>query len=194
VLDAVRLHLNTTITTPENHIALPDREVIGRHIDRIVVTPKAIEVRLVEIQSGPSPHAEDHDIGQDRSGPTPNTLVLPWARQNFSAVKCILHAPSPAPNMTSEMRDSFLITIAKTRGWIDDLVSGRTASFAEIAAHEGKTERYIRLLASLTFTSPRIITALIEGAGPSDLSVAELAKALPLSWSEQERRFGLPGV
>jgi hypothetical protein len=96
--------------------------------------------------------------------------------------------------MTSEMRDSFLITIAKTRGWIDDLVSGRTASFAEIAAHEGKTERYIRLLASLAFTSPRIITALIEGTGPSDLSVAELAKALPLSWSEQERRFGLPGV
>ena len=65
------------------------------------------------------------------------------------------------------------------------------ASFAEVAAHEGKTERYIRLLASLAFTSPRSITALIDGTAPADLTVAGLAKALPDSWTEQERQFGL---
>jgi len=155
-------------------------------------SPKAIEVRLVEIQGDPATQGDNHDTGQDGNDTTPITLVLPWARQNLTAVKGVLQAPSPASNLTPEMRKSFLIAIAKTRGWIDDLVSGRTASFAEIAAHEGKTERYIRLLASLAFTSPRIITALIEGTGPADLSVAELAKALPFSWAEQERRFRLP--
>jgi hypothetical protein len=66
------------------------------------------------------------------------------------------------------------------------------ASFAEIAAREGKTERYIRLLAPLAFTSPRIIAALIDCTGPTDLTVAGLAKALPDSWAKQECQLRLP--
>ena len=93
--------------------------------------------------------------------------------------------------MKSELRDGLLTAIAKARGWVDDLLGNRVTSFAEIAAREGKTERYIRLLASLAFTSPRSITALIDGTAPADLTVAGLAKALPDSWAEQERQFGL---
>jgi site-specific DNA recombinase len=51
-------------------------------------------------------------------------------------------------------------------------------------------ERHIRLLAPLAFLSPRIITAIIDGTAPADLTVTGLAKALPDSWAEQERRFG----
>ena len=79
----------------------------------------------------------------------------------------------------SGLRDGLLTAIGKARGWVDDLLGDRVASFAEIAAREGKTERYIRLLASLAFTSPRIIAALIDGTAPADLTVAGLAKALP---------------
>jgi len=68
----------------------------------------------------------------------------------------------------------------------------RIASFAEIAAREGKVERHIRLLAPRAFASPRIIAALIDSTAPADLTVAGLAKALPDSWAEQERQFGLP--
>jgi len=81
--------------------------------------------------------------------------------------------------------------IAKARGWVDDLLGNRVASFAEIAAREGKTERYIRLLASLACISPRSIAAIIDGTAPADLTVAGMAKALPDSWAEQERQFGL---
>jgi site-specific DNA recombinase len=52
-------------------------------------------------------------------------------------------------------------------------------------------ERHIRLLAPLAFLSPRIIAAIIDGTAPADLTVTGLAKALPYSWAEQERRFGL---
>jgi site-specific DNA recombinase len=87
-----------------------------------------------------------------------------------------------------------LRAIAKARVWVDDLVAHRVASFAEIAAREGKGERYIRLLATLAFAAPGTIVALIDGTARADLSVTALARALPYSWAEQERLIGLaPG-
>jgi hypothetical protein len=40
--------------------------------------------------------------------------------------------------------------------------------------------------------SPRIIAAIVNATAPTDLTVTGLAKALPYSWAEQERRIGLP--
>jgi len=42
----------------------------------------------------------------------------------------------------------------------------------------------------LAFVSPRIVSALLDGAAPADLTVATLARGLPCSWAEQERRVG----
>ena len=87
-------------------------------------------------------------------------------------------------------REALLIAIAKARKWIDDLAHGRAASFAVIARREGKVERHIRLLAPLAFVSPRIVSALLDGTAPADLTPTKLARALPYSWAEQERRVG----
>jgi hypothetical protein len=38
---------------------------------------------------------------------------------------------------------------------------------------------------------PRVIAAIADGHAPSDLTVTALAKALPYSWADQERRLGL---
>jgi hypothetical protein len=99
-----------------------------------------------------------------------------------AAVKGIIHEPG---------KDVLLSTIAKARGWIDNMRLGRGASFAEIAERENRVERHIRLLAPLAFLSPRIIAAIADGTAPADLTVTGLAKALPHSWAEQERRIGL---
>jgi site-specific DNA recombinase len=70
-------------------------------------------------------------------------------------------------------------------------VDGRATSFAQIAKREGKVERHVRFLTSLAFVSPRVIAAIADGSAPTDLTVTTLAKALPYSWAEQERRLGL---
>jgi site-specific DNA recombinase len=49
----------------------------------------------------------------------------------------------------------------------------------------------MRLLAPLAFLSPRIITAIVDGTAPADLTVTGLAQALPYSWADQEQRIGL---
>jgi hypothetical protein len=58
----------------------------------------------------------------------------------------------------------------------------------------GQRERHIRLLAPLAFLSPRIITAIVDGTAPADLTVTGLAQALPYSWAEQEQRIGLDDI
>src|SRR6201981_1944155 len=93
--------------------------------------------------------------------------------------------------MKAESRDALLIAIGKARGWIDDIRLGRFASFAEIAEREAVGERHIRLLAPLALLSPRIIAAIAGGTAPAYFTATGLAKALPYSWAEQERRFGL---
>jgi site-specific DNA recombinase len=190
VLRAVRERLK------EQPIATDDRELIERHVERIVVKPKAIEVRFAEAkdQADTTDEGQSDGMDRDRGDPKSLTLALPWAAASFSAVKGILYAPEPSPTLQPEMPDALLMAIAKARGWIDDLLDHRTASFAEVAAREGKAERHIRLLVPLAFVSPRIIAALIDGTASADLTITGLARALPHSWTEQEPQIGRTGA
>ena len=97
----------------------------------------------------------------------------------------------PLTPIKPDRHEALLIAIAKARNWIDDLTHGRVASFAVIARREGKVERHIRLLMSLAFLSPRVVSGLLDGTAPAGLTVTALARALPWSWAEQERRLGL---
>jgi hypothetical protein len=173
---------------------MTDRDLIEQHVERIMVKPQAIEVRLVTATEVTNEAARQR-IGLQPvpSGEVPPiTITLPWAAPAFTAVKGIIHTPSPQPSIKPESRDSLLIAIAKARRWIKDICEGRTASIVEIAEREAQGERHVRLLAPLAFVSPRIIAAIIEGSAPADLTVTGLAKALPYSWAMQERRIGLP--
>ncbi len=120
-----------------------------------------------------------------------NTKMKRWAAPRFAAQKGIVLAPSANAALKPESRDALLTAIAKARSWIDDIRLGHVASFLEIAERERTGERQIRLLAALAFVSPRIIAAIDGGTAPAGLTVSRLAKALPYSWAEQERNFGL---
>jgi DNA invertase Pin-like site-specific DNA recombinase len=164
-----------------------ERDLVEQHLDRVVIRPKAIEIHLLRESDGQAD--ADQLAANDHS---PATITVPWTHTALSAAKGILHAPSPNRAMSLETRDALLTTIGKARVWIDDLVNGRASSFTEIAQREGKVERHIRFLAPLAFASPRLITTIIDGSAPADITVSELAKSLPYSWTEQKRRLGLP--
>jgi site-specific DNA recombinase len=188
VVQALRGHLKAK-GAPEHPAPTDDRDLVARNIERVVIAPEAIEIRLTDVTNAhEEPDSRDDGINDQHpldGGST--TIALPWTAPAFTAVKGILHAPNQHPTMKPETRDALLTAIAKARGWIDDLVGGRVASFAEIATREGKVERHIRLLAPLAFVSPRIIAAIIDATAPADLTVTALAKTLPSSWAEQEQ-------
>jgi site-specific DNA recombinase len=189
VWDGVRRQL-TAMGRPELANSLTDRELIERLVARVIVTPQALKVCL-NPASEASRHVDDPTLDNPAAGNSPITITLPWTAPSFAAAKGIIHEPGAKPAMKAESRDALLIAVAKARGWIDAIRLGHFGSFASIAEREAVRERHIRLLAPLAFLSPRIIAVIVDGTAPADLTVTGLAKALPYSWAEQERRFGL---
>src|SRR6266542_19938 len=160
VLDGVRKY-RASIGEVEHPTTIADRDLIERHVDSVIVKPQALEVRLVPTSEA-SVQTEEPSVNDSAPRQLATTaIMLAWTAPSLAAVKGIVHAPCAKPAMKPESRDALLTAIVKARGWIDD-VEHRAASFAEIAAREGKAERHIRLLAPLAFVSPRIIVALID--------------------------------
>jgi site-specific DNA recombinase len=121
--------------------------------------------------------------------PSPGPWPVP------AAVRGIIHVPAHNTPIKPDRREALLIAIGKARKWIDDLARGSAASFAVIARREGKVERHVRHVAPLAFLSPRIVSALLDGTAPADLTITKLARAQPYSWAEQEQRVGiLPSI
>jgi len=190
VLDGVRKHL-ASMEEANHSTTIADHDLIERHVERVIIKPQALEVRLVPTSEASAQTEEPGTIDMAPSQlPTP-AITLAWTAPSFAAVKGIVHAPSARPELKPESRDALLTAIAKARSWIDDIRLGRIASFAEIAKRECQGERHIRLLAPLAFVSPRIIAAIVDGSAPADLTITGLARALPYSWAEQEQHVEL---
>ena len=187
VLDGVRKQLELP---PEGPGMISDRDVIERYVERVVIVPEAIELRLLPREISPQGgETNPSDSDNERNAAK---LTLPWTAASFAAVKGIVHAPDGTQAMKSGSRDALLAAIARARGWVEEMKQGEVASFAEIAQREGQVERHIRLLAPLAFASPRILAAIVDGTAPADLTVTGLAKALPHSWAVQEQSIGGP--
>src|SRR5438105_6087689 len=188
VLAELRKHLTTSGAGQQ----LPgnDRDLVERHLERVTLTANEIELRLREIVEQ-AQEFDAHDGANAASGSaitTIKTIAVPWTSPVPAAVKGIIHVPAHNTPIKPGRRQALLIAIAKARHRMDDLAHGRAASFAMIARREGKGERHIRLLAPLAFISPRIVSALLDGTAPADLTLTKLARALPYCWAEQERR------
>jgi site-specific DNA recombinase len=187
VVAALRSHLSAS--SAEEQLPDIDRDLLERHIERVTLTPKHLELRLRQSFEA----AQAHDRANTSAGrPTARvtTMEVPWTSPLSATVKGIIHVPAHNTPIKASRREALLIAIAKARKWIDDLAHGRAASFAVIARREGKAEQHIRLLAPLAFVSPRIVSALLDSTAPADLTLTKLARALPYCWAEQEQRVG----
>jgi site-specific DNA recombinase len=184
VLAALRNHLNANgaAEQPGN-----DRELLERHLERVTLTSNGLGLRLRQcLEAAQAEHVPNNSAGRNVT-----TITVPWTSPVPAAVKSIIRMPAHNTPITPSRRDALLIAIAKARKRIDELAQGRLGSFAVLARREGKLERHIRLLLPLAFISPRIISGLLDGTAPASLTITALARALPWSWAEQERRLGL---
>ena len=156
---------------------IPDRDLLQRHVERVTVHPKELAIVLRG--------------DEESAGAQPTTcLSIPFA-PNLPRRKGITHAPTEQGAMDSETRDALLRAIARTRVWLDAILSGKAASFNDIAAAEGLAPRHVRRLTVLAFLSPKIIRAIADGAAPVGLTASALTQALPHTWSAQEQMLGL---
>jgi hypothetical protein len=199
VLVSIRKHLDAGLTASSE---LTNRDLLAAHVKRVVLRQQDLEVTLRSPKGTPQPTdgpASPDDLSLPPNienappdiDPAEHILIIPWIRAIAGARRGITSEPAGQASLDPRTRDALLIAIAKARGWMDDLIAGRIASFEEIAQREGKVERHVRLLAPLAFVSPKIITAIVNDCMPSDLTVTSLARALPHSWAAQEQALGI---
>jgi site-specific DNA recombinase len=161
-----------------------DRELIRKHVERIVIGAGRISVALRTEQG-------DGERSDATAPPNePMELVIPFVQTNLPK-KGIAHVPAERGTIGAETRNTLLQAITRSRSWMDSIFAGKTKSFDEIAAAENLAERHVRFLIPLAFLSPRIIEAIANGTTRGDVTVSGLARALPHKWSDQERMLQL---
>lgn len=183
VIKAIRQSLEET-ADEVTHRSLDPHALIEQYVRRITIEPRSIEIHLLGNQALGSRHTHSRGGKRADSASASPVLTVPWKAVTSPLSKGAVHVPSHQPAMSEHNREELLLAIGKARAWVDDLVAGRVASFAEIAKREGKVERHIRLLAQLAFVSPRMISA-IENRTAQRIKVASLAKVAGVTWDQQ---------
>jgi DNA invertase Pin-like site-specific DNA recombinase len=185
IITALREHLSASAPgaqLPENDLA-----ILEGHLERATLSTDHLELRLRQTVEPPrSGNAEALRMAAIAA------ITVPWSGPLLAADKGVIHVPAHNTPTSPSRRERLLIAIAKARSWVDELLNGGVGSFAMLAKREGKAERHIRLLLPLASVSPRIVSSILEGTAPAGLTITALARALPWSWAEQERRFALP--
>jgi len=155
-----------------------NRDIVDRYLMRAVLLRDRIQIDFAPAADGEPSKAELQSIGVPFT-PPPTTR------------KGVVHAPTGSSSAPTFNRQTLLNSIARARAWVDSISATPGVDFATIAARENLSERYVRLLAPLAYLSPRIVETIVNGDLPADLTPTRLARNLPLSWAEQERRLGL---
>jgi hypothetical protein len=123
-------------------------------------------------------------------------LHVPWQKTMLTRRREIL-VPHDTPRddvrrMRSETRATLVVSIARGRRWLDELINNSTVSAESIAQRKSCSLRQVNMTLSLAFLAPDIVKAAIEGRLPHGIGVTRLRDA-PVEWSRQHAMLGLPG-
>jgi len=149
------------------------------HKDRLVVRCKSDQI----------------DEASDR--PDAQLLTIPWQKPPSKRSRRILlpHNASRSEVRPEqfERRARLVSAIARGRQWLDDVVSGRVTTVAELCAREKCSVRQVNMTISLAFLAPDLVKAVVEGRLPRGIGVERLRDP-PTEWSRQFEALGLnPG-
>jgi site-specific DNA recombinase len=126
--------------------------------------------------------------------PDDQSLTIPWQKPPSKRRRQILlpnnKSRSKVRPQHFERRAQLVSAIARGRRWLDDVVSGRMTTVAELCARENCSVRQVNMTISLAFLAPNLVKAAIEGRLPRGIGIERL-RDLPAEWSRQFEVVGL---
>lgn len=166
---------------------LPELMTRAQDCDRDLlrfVTRVDLEESQLTIHLGLSELMKDLDVVLQHSVP------FQMSRRGNEVRMVIAHEVAWA--MDSGVDPALLKAISRGRKWFEELASGHVGSLLEIAKAERVTDRYVGQLIPLAFLAPQLISNILSGTHPVDITTEKLTKQidLPLAWVEQISLFG----
>ena len=166
-----------------NATRIDDRGTIAQLIAAIVVHKDKLVVRLNSDSTD-----EALDNSNDRS------ISIPWQKPPSKRARQILlpsnKSRSEVRPQHFERRAQLISAIARGRRWLNDVVSGRVTTVAELCAREKCSVRQVNMTISLAFLAPNLLKAAIEGRLPRGIGVERLRDP-PTEWGRQFEVLGL---
>lgn len=133
----------------------------------------------------------DH-VGDDQCSQGSNTITVPWRKTPSRQLREIIlpeHSKDHRP-ARAETNRKLVAAIACGRRWLQEILSG-SATIEAIAAREGCSIRRIDMMLQMTFLSPTLVKAAVEGRIPRGIGVSRLFGLSP-EWGRQHQALGLP--
>src|SRR6266851_2424621 len=144
-----------------------DRGAVAQLVAGIVVYEDRLVVRLKSENAD-----EPSDSPDDRS------LTSPWQKPPSKRSRQILlpHNASRSKVRPAqfERRARLVSAIARGRRWLDDVVSGRVTTVAELCTREKCSVRQVNMAISLAFLAPNLVKAAVEGRLPRGIGIERL--------------------
>jgi site-specific DNA recombinase len=183
VVKFLKQHLVGKDHATANSMRLDNNGVLTELVAGIVVHRDRMVVRLKPDGAG-----EASDTSDDRS------LTIPWQKPPSKRARQIL-LPNNTPRsevrpQQLERRLRLVSAIARGRRWLDDVVSGRVTTVAQLCAREKCSVRQVNMTISLAFLASNLVKAAVEGHLPRGVGIERL-RDLPSEWSRQFEVLGL---
>jgi site-specific DNA recombinase len=169
--------------TKTNAESLGDRETIAELVAGIVVHRDRL---IISLKSD----------GEDDASDSADTrsLTIPWQKPPSRRSRQMLlpHNASRSDVRPEqfERRARLVSTIARGRQWLDDIVSGRVTTVAELCVREKCSVRQVNMTISLAFLAPNLVKAAVEGRLPRGVGIERLRDP-PTQWRRQFEALGL---
>jgi site-specific DNA recombinase len=162
--------------------AIDDRTLIETHDVRVEVHTDHLTIKLAQAE------AEDDKTRLE------TVLSVPWQKMGSTRRREILIPEGTSPQrvrrIRSENRATLVASIARSRRWLNELISDPAASPESIGEREQSSIRNVNRTLSLAFLAPDLVKAAIDGRLPHGMGVTRFAD-LPAEWSRQRRILGL---
>jgi site-specific DNA recombinase len=162
---------------------LGNREALAQVVAGIVVHRDRLVVRFKSDQTDEASDCSDDQL-----------LTIPWQKPPSKRARRILLPHDASRSNTRpeqfERRARLVSAIARGRRWLDDVVSGRVTTVAELCVQEKYSARQVNLTISLAFLAPNLVKAAVEGRLSRGIGVERLRDP-PTEWSRQFEALGL---
>jgi len=139
-------------------------------------------------------HLKSEGTNEASVSPDDESFTIPWQKPPSKKSRQIM-LPHNTPRsevrpQRFERRARLVSAIGRGRQWLDDVVSGRVTTVAELCAHEKCSVRQVNMTISLAFLAPNLVKAAVEGRLPRGIGIERL-RDLPTEWSQQFKALGL---
>ena len=86
--------------------------------------------------------------------------------------------------------NSMVKLIVRGFRWQRMLYEGKFTSIEDLSAAEKINPSYVSRVLRLSYLSPKIVEAILEGKSPARLTMKNLMEPFPMDWQKQATHFG----